>query len=63
LFLVPFTLAGGAKSKWGEAHIIAPVVIGACVFPLWVWWERTCRYPLVPFHVSLPISSLLIRRC
>lgn len=52
LFLIPFTLAGGQKSLWGEAHIIAPLVVGICVFPVWVLWERKAQYPLVPFHVS-----------
>lgn len=51
LFLIPFTLAGGQKSLWGEAHIIAPLVIGICLFPVWIIWERKSKYPLVPFHL------------
>lgn len=52
LFLVPFTLAGGSKARWAQADIIAPIVVGFCVFPVWVFWERKCQYPLVPFHVG-----------
>jgi SIT family siderophore-iron:H+ symporter-like MFS transporter len=61
LFLVPFTLAGGQQSKWGQAHIIAPVVVGACIFPVWVLWERKCKYPLVPFHVGLTSPFTITR--
>jgi SIT family siderophore-iron:H+ symporter-like MFS transporter len=52
-FLTPFTLAGGQSASWGEAKIIAPLVVGIVFFPIFVVWELKCRYPLIPFHVSL----------
>lgn len=51
LILVPFTLAGGASSTWGTAHIIAPLVIGICLIPCFVVFERWAPHPLVPFHL------------
>ncbi|KAL1310483.1 hypothetical protein AAFC00_000773 [Neodothiora populina] len=51
LILVPFTLAGGASSTWGRAHIIAPLVIGICLIPFFVLWERRALHPLVPFRL------------
>jgi SIT family siderophore-iron:H+ symporter-like MFS transporter len=52
LFLVPFTLAGGASETWKTAHIIAPLVIGVICFPIFAFWESRCKYPLIPFRVS-----------
>lgn len=51
LILVPFTLAGGAAETWGTAHIIAPLVIGICLIPVFVLFERWAPHPLVPFHL------------
>lgn len=54
LILVPFTLAGGVSTTWGSAHIIAPLVIGICLIPcfvLWERWESINHHPLVPFHL------------
>ncbi|KAJ5647116.1 Siderophore iron transporter 1 [Penicillium lividum] len=47
--LVPFTLAGGVKTAWGTAKVIAPLVIGVLIIPVWIYWEKTCRYPMLPF--------------
>lgn len=52
LFLVPFTLARSNLASWSQPHIIAPVVIGILTFPTLFYWERKCKYPLIPFHVS-----------
>lgn len=49
LILVPFTLAGGVHSKWQEAHIIAPLVVGILCIPVFVIWELRAPHPLVPF--------------
>ncbi|KAK2616319.1 ferrioxamine B transporter [Conoideocrella luteorostrata] len=49
LILVPLTIAGGESSKWGEAHIIAPLVIGVVCLPVFVVWELMAPHPLVPF--------------
>ena len=53
LILVPLTLAGGVQSTWSQGKIIAPLVIGVLCIPVWIWWEKTCPHPMVPFHVSL----------
>lgn len=48
--LVPLTLAGGTTSKWGHAYIIAPLVIGFCLIPVFVYWElRGATHPIFPF--------------
>ncbi|KAG5990590.1 hypothetical protein E4U52_004439 [Claviceps spartinae] len=49
LILVPFTIAGGESSKWGEAHIIAPLVIGILCIPAFILWELRAPHPLIPF--------------
>lgn len=51
--LIPLTLAGGISSAWGEARIIAPLVIGIVVcIPLFVFWElKLARHPMVPFRI------------
>lgn len=51
LILVPLTLAGGTTSKWGEAHIIAPLVVGILTVPVWVFWQMKAKHPLVPFYL------------
>lgn len=51
LILVPFTLAGGTTSKWGQAHIIAPLVVGLVCLPIFIMWELKTRHPLVPFEL------------
>ncbi|BCS28624.1 putative siderochrome-iron transporter Sit1 [Aspergillus puulaauensis] len=51
LILVPFTLAGGYAEQWKQAKIIAPLVIGVFCIPVWVWWEQTCKYPMIPFRL------------
>ncbi|PKS12083.1 hypothetical protein jhhlp_001379 [Lomentospora prolificans] len=53
LILVPLTLAGGfvTQSKWKSAEIIAPLVVGVCTIPIFVFWELWCPHPLVPFRL------------
>lgn len=53
LILLPFTLAGGVNSKWGEAHNIAMLVIGVVVaLPAFIVWElKFARVPCFPFHL------------
>lgn len=51
LILVPMTIAGGLSSKWKEAHVIAPLVIGILCIPAFVFWELWAPYPLVPFDL------------
>ncbi|KAJ5824525.1 hypothetical protein N7447_006865 [Penicillium robsamsonii] len=49
--LVPFTLAGGVSTQWKTAKVIAPLVIGVLLIPVWIFWERTCKHPMLPFHL------------
>lgn len=50
--LVPFTLAGGVKSKWQQGSIIAPLVVGFVLIPPFIWWEKSfARFPIIPFSL------------
>ncbi|CAG8889744.1 unnamed protein product [Penicillium egyptiacum] len=49
--LVPFTLAGGVTAQWKTAKVIAPLVVGVLLIPVWIVWERTCQYPMLPFKL------------
>ncbi|PLB46205.1 putative siderochrome-iron transporter [Aspergillus steynii IBT 23096] len=51
LILTPFTLASGSSDQWKTAKILAPLIIGICCIPPWVYWEKTCKYPMVPFRL------------
>jgi len=55
--LVPFTLAGGVTAQWKTAKIIAPLVVGVLLVPVWIYWERTCSHPMLPFEVSSASSD------
>ncbi|OAL44457.1 siderochrome-iron transporter-like protein Sit1 [Pyrenochaeta sp. DS3sAY3a] len=47
--LTPFTIAGGFKSQWGTAKVIAPLVIGFICVPIFIIWEQRAPHPLLPF--------------
>lgn len=50
--LVPLTLAAGVSSKWQSGKIIAPIVIGVVLIPVWIFVEaKFARYPLAPFKL------------
>lgn len=49
LILTPFTIAGGVKTTWRTAHVIAPLVIGFLCIPVFVAWQTRAPYPLIPF--------------
>ncbi|KAM5451539.1 ferrioxamine B transporter [Microsporum audouinii] len=51
LILVPFTIAGGVETQWRTAKVIAPLVIGVLLIPVWLYWESTCLHPMVPFRL------------
>lgn len=51
LILAPLTLAGGSKDTWGTAHIIAPIVIGIVLVPVFVFQQRYAPHPLIPFQL------------
>jgi len=51
LILVPLSLAGGVSSAWKSAGIITPLVLGFIFIPVFVYWERVSKHPMVPFHL------------
>ncbi|KAL3457410.1 major facilitator superfamily domain-containing protein [Aspergillus heterothallicus] len=51
LILVPFTIAGSSTDQWKQAKIIAPLVIGVVCIPAWIYWEKTCKHPMIPFKL------------
>lgn len=71
--LVPLTLAGSqitaltdSSTAWGQAKIIAPLVIGFCLIPVLVWWEGwMAKFPIVPFPLlkDRGVWSALIIAC
>ncbi|KAK0617484.1 siderophore iron transporter 1 [Immersiella caudata] len=50
LILTPVSLAGGVSSKWESASIIAPIVVGIVLIPVFVFWEMRAPHPLLPFE-------------
>lgn len=53
LILVPFTLAGDGAQSWAQAHIIAPMVIGFLLAPVFVLWQAKSPHQMVPFKVYI----------
>ncbi|KAK2734663.1 Siderophore transporter [Myotisia sp. PD_48] len=51
LVLVPFTIAGGVVTQWKTAKVIAPLVIGVLLIPVWVFWEMKSPHPMIPFRL------------
>ncbi|KAF6832297.1 major facilitator superfamily transporter [Colletotrichum plurivorum] len=50
LILAPVSLAGGVSSKWESPSIIAPIVVGVVLVPVFVFWEMRAPHPLLPFE-------------
>lgn len=56
--LVPFTVADADLTVnnngdvWKSAKVLAPLVIGVVLVPVWILWERKTPHPMLPFHVS-----------
>ncbi|CDH11212.1 probable Siderophore iron transporter ARN2 [Zygosaccharomyces bailii ISA1307] len=49
---VPLTLAGGVSSTWRNPKIIAPLVLGVVLFPIFVFWEsKIALVPMAPFKL------------
>ncbi|KAG5419072.1 ARN1 [Candida metapsilosis] len=46
--LIPLTLAGGAKEKWKQGNIIAPIVVGCVLIPVFAIWECFAKDPIIP---------------
>lgn len=53
LILLPFTLAGGEKTTWQTARVIATLVVGVVVaLPGFIVWEwKFAKHPLFPFKL------------
>lgn len=50
--LIPITVAGGIKSKWQSGSIIAPLVIGFVLVPVFLVWEgKFAQVPMFPLHM------------
>ncbi|KAI5952279.1 ARN1 [Candida jiufengensis] len=49
--LIPLTLAGGIQEKWKQGNIIAPIVIGAVLIPIFVLWEYFAKDPIIPIYL------------
>ncbi|WVR08388.1 hypothetical protein IAU60_005443 [Kwoniella sp. DSM 27419] len=65
LILLPLTLAGGVRSVWGTARVIAPLVVGFVVaLPGFIIWElKIAKHPAVPFRLlkdRMVLAPLLI---
>lgn len=50
MILVPLSIAGGVRSTWSEARIIAPLCVGFACIPAFIAWEYFSPHPLLPFH-------------
>lgn len=66
--LVPLTLAGGTTSKWGDSHILGPLVLGVVLVPILLCYElKWSRDPILPWKLikdravwaSISISFLI----
>lgn len=49
--LVPLTIAGGVKTSWQTGKIIAPMVIGVILLPVFVVWEKYNKDAIAPIHL------------
>ncbi|KAL0570723.1 hypothetical protein V5O48_011242, partial [Marasmius crinis-equi] len=48
LILLPLTLARSAENGWKNPSMIAMIVVGFIIVPLFVMWERYTSYPIIP---------------
>jgi SIT family siderophore-iron:H+ symporter-like MFS transporter len=51
LILVPMTIAGGFEASWTAPQVLAPLIVGVCTIPLFVFWQLRAPHPLVPFYL------------
>ncbi|KAF4344075.1 SIT1-transporter of the bacterial siderophore ferrioxamine B [Fusarium beomiforme] len=49
--LIPLTLAGGQSTKWKDAGILTPLILGLILFPVFVIWEKSAPHPMLPIHL------------
>lgn len=49
---VPLTVAGGVNSSWRNPKIIAPLVLGVVLVPIFIYWEtKLALMPFAPFRL------------
>lgn len=49
---VPLTLAGGVSTTWQSPKIIAPLVLGFVLVPIFIFWEsEAALVPMAPFKL------------
>lgn len=59
LFLLPFSIAGSAGSKWTSWPILSMLLVGALLLPSFVLYERYyAPKPFMPFHLLLSRNVL-----
>ena len=50
LILLPFTLAKLADGGWSNPSMIAMLVVGFVLFPVFCFWDaKYAKYPIVPY--------------
>jgi hypothetical protein len=59
LILLPLSLANLAKGGWSNPSMIAMEVIGACLFPVFCFYEaKFAKYPIVPYRFLKNLTIL-----
>ncbi|KAJ8081510.1 hypothetical protein PM082_007355 [Marasmius tenuissimus] len=63
LVLLPLTLARGAENGWKNPSMIAMIVVGFVIVPMFVMWEKYTAYPIIPTRYlknrSVVIAALI----
>ncbi|KAK1232837.1 hypothetical protein PQX77_004003 [Marasmius sp. AFHP31] len=63
LILLPLTLARGAENGWKNPSMIAMIVVGFVIVPMFVMWEKYTAYPIIPTRYlknrSVVIAALI----
>lgn len=64
LILLPLTLANNAKGHWNNASMIAMIVIGGLLFPVFLLWDfKIAKHPVIAprfcFNRSVVLASLI----
>jgi hypothetical protein len=56
-FLFGLQTGAGAESDWASAKAIAPLVIGAAAFAVFIWYEaKFAKQPLIPMNIFCSIG-------
>ncbi|KAF5368687.1 hypothetical protein D9615_010309 [Tricholomella constricta] len=64
LILLPLTLSKSAKGGWNNASIIAMLIVGGVLVPVFVWYDfKVAQYPVIArrfvFNRSVVIAALI----